>query len=173
MIPVPTRSDILRDDQLMSDRTATCPFCNATDCEADFVDIGVGHQQVSGYQCSCGAAQYSAYIEKDELAKLTEFERRCGWRAPQGYEERERCTRLVDGEGHDVHCNREAGHLGGCAYLPGLDPDAPKKQVPFVSLPAMFDVAKQIARSYNPTGDDEEITETDHAGGGGFDSGAG
>lgn len=35
-----------------------CPYCNTDSLDAEFVDIGVGRQQVTPYECSvCGAYQ--------------------------------------------------------------------------------------------------------------------
>jgi hypothetical protein len=40
----------------------TCPYCGFTECEADFVDIGVGYQQCGPYYCpECGAVEMGAY----------------------------------------------------------------------------------------------------------------
>jgi hypothetical protein len=41
--------------------TETCPYCGE-ECEAEFVDIGVGMQQVTPYEChKCHAYQAGPY----------------------------------------------------------------------------------------------------------------
>lgn len=59
--------------------TQPCPYCG-TLCRADFVDIGVGHQQCGPYHCDkCRASEIGPY---DKERPLTEVERKFGWYAP-------------------------------------------------------------------------------------------
>lgn len=45
----------------------SCPDCGGTDLEAEFVDIGVGEQQVTPYHCNtCGWQERNPY-DDDEL----------------------------------------------------------------------------------------------------------
>lgn len=56
-----------------------CPYCN-TECHADFVDIGVGMQQVGPYHCNaCGATQIGP---NDRARQLTDLETETGWYGP-------------------------------------------------------------------------------------------
>lgn len=56
-----------------------CPYCGKQ-CEADFVDVGVGYTQCGPYHCeACGASEIGPY---DERRPLTQDERRTGWYAP-------------------------------------------------------------------------------------------
>jgi hypothetical protein len=59
--------------------TRTCPYCDK-ETYADFVDIGVGMQQVSPFTCECGAVQIGPYDKPD--GELTADEKRTGWYAP-------------------------------------------------------------------------------------------
>lgn len=53
-----------------------CPFCNGP-TDAEFVDIGVGFQQVSPARCNdCGAVQFNPY---DDELPASEEEHRAGW----------------------------------------------------------------------------------------------
>lgn len=55
---------------------ATCPFCKNKECEAEFVDIGVGEIQSSPYICEkCGSYQQNPTYEFTG----TEEERKIGW----------------------------------------------------------------------------------------------
>lgn len=55
-----------------------CPFCL---CENVFVDIGVGWQQVTPYECAgCGSVEMSPYEAKDH-ATAEELKVRW-WKAP-------------------------------------------------------------------------------------------
>jgi hypothetical protein len=56
-----------------------CPYCGE-ECFANFVDIGVGMQQVSPFTCdSCHAIQIGPY-DKERL--LTTKENNTGWYEP-------------------------------------------------------------------------------------------
>jgi hypothetical protein len=45
----------------MSFSKRDCPYCQ-TECEADWVDVGVGHVQCGPYYCqNCGASEIGAY----------------------------------------------------------------------------------------------------------------
>ncbi len=56
-----------------------CPYCGA-ECEAEFVDIGVGMQQCSPYMCmTCHAYEIGPY---DDEKVLTPEEQKTGWYAP-------------------------------------------------------------------------------------------
>lgn len=58
---------------------AICPYCEYRDCEADYVDVGVGMIQCGPYFCfRCKASEVS-YLDKREL---TEKEEATGWYAP-------------------------------------------------------------------------------------------
>lgn len=58
----------------------TCPWCGSSDLEAEFVDIGVGAQQVTPYHCcACGADEMNPY---DDNARATDEERKRGWWSP-------------------------------------------------------------------------------------------
>jgi hypothetical protein len=62
------------------DSRMTCPYCGNPDCQADYVDIGIGLQQMSPFYCEgCGACQIGGY---DNPAELTEDEKRTHWYAP-------------------------------------------------------------------------------------------
>lgn len=63
----------------MSHEQLPCPYCGA-ECEADWVDIGVGYRQSGPYYCQrCGASEIGPY---DKPRELTAAERRTGWYAP-------------------------------------------------------------------------------------------
>lgn len=56
-----------------------CPYCG-TPTEAEFVDIGVGMQQVTAHACpNCHAVEIGPH---DEPVELTEQEKRTGWYEP-------------------------------------------------------------------------------------------
>jgi hypothetical protein len=56
-----------------------CPYCGAV-CDADFVDVGVGHVQCGPYYCQrCKASEIGEF---DTPRELTEDEKRTGWYAP-------------------------------------------------------------------------------------------
>lgn len=77
-----------------------CPYCNGI-CDAEFVDIGVGFQQVTAYSCrDCMAYQMGHPLEDAKLA--TEEERKTGWwrgpPAPNPYDrEPENVERIKEG----------------------------------------------------------------------------
>lgn len=55
-----------------------CPFCGSDDTDAEFVDIGVGEQQVSPYCCvTCGAHQMHPY--HDDPSQGDTYEQKVGW----------------------------------------------------------------------------------------------
>lgn len=56
-----------------------CPYCGAL-CDAVFVDIGVGMQQVSPYQCECGAVEAGPYDDRKGVDEDT------GWYPPEDCE---------------------------------------------------------------------------------------
>ena len=56
--------------------TDTCPYCG-TECEADWVDVGVGMVQCGPYYCpSCEASQIGIH---DSVRILTDEEKDTGW----------------------------------------------------------------------------------------------
>lgn len=64
----------------MPDRTETCPYCGAEDCEADWVDVGVGEIQCGPYYCeACGACQIGP---NDTPRPLTAREAETDWYEP-------------------------------------------------------------------------------------------
>lgn len=57
-----------------------CPWCDSGKVEAEFVDVGVGHQQVTGHLChTCGAYELGQNVD---LTTVTEAEQRIGWTGP-------------------------------------------------------------------------------------------
>lgn len=57
-----------------------CPFCGSTDLHAEYVDIGVGEQRVTPYQCAgCGAREF---YSSDDRARATPEESAVGWWKP-------------------------------------------------------------------------------------------
>jgi hypothetical protein len=70
-----------REGSLSGGRTATkCPYCGAL-CDAEFVDIGVGEQQVSPHHChSCGATEIGPFDRPER--PLTDEEKRTGFYEP-------------------------------------------------------------------------------------------
>lgn len=58
----------------------TCPYCSYDQCEADWVDNGVGLVQCAPFYCdSCGACEIGAY---DKPTELTEQEQKLHWYQP-------------------------------------------------------------------------------------------
>lgn len=56
----------------------TCPFCGSTNIDCEYVDIGVGFQQVTPYFCSdCLAHQMNPPY--DDYPDVTAEERATGW----------------------------------------------------------------------------------------------
>lgn len=66
----------------MSNEKATCPYCGCKDCEAEWVDVGVGEIQSSPYICPCGAVEMGLEQAPDDL---TEGEKRTGWYSPSRF----------------------------------------------------------------------------------------
>lgn len=63
-------------------RAPWCPWCKSLDVHAEFVDIGVGQQQVTPYSCGeCLAHQFSGQVAKWEV---TDEEWRYQWHCPPG-----------------------------------------------------------------------------------------
>ena len=59
--------------------TRKCPYCG-DDCDADWVDVGVGMTQCGPYHCMfCGASEIGPH---DEEREYTEDEKRTGWYTP-------------------------------------------------------------------------------------------
>ncbi len=57
---------------------ARCPWCGAEDCEAEFVHVGIGYQQVDAFHCHrCGAVEIGA-----DASGATAEEKDKGWYAP-------------------------------------------------------------------------------------------
>lgn len=57
--------------------TEACPWCGSTALDAHFVDIGVGIQQATPFQClDCRAQQMSGY---DDNTEADPEEYRKGW----------------------------------------------------------------------------------------------
>lgn len=62
-----------------SEPKAICPYCGDANCEADWVDVGIGSVQCGPYHCmSCMASEIS-YLDKRDL---TEKEKDTGWYEP-------------------------------------------------------------------------------------------
>jgi hypothetical protein len=58
----------------------TCPYCGYDQCQADWVDVGVGLVQCSPFYCDeCGACQIGPY---DNEVELTEQEKKFHWYEP-------------------------------------------------------------------------------------------
>jgi len=58
----------------------TCPYCDNDQCQADYVDIGIGFQQCAPFYCdNCGACEIGAY---DDPVELTELEKKTHWYEP-------------------------------------------------------------------------------------------
>jgi len=63
----------------MKFQTEDCPYCGAKDCEADWVDVGVGHVQCGPFVCmNCGASSIGPHDENHR----DEDEERTGWFKP-------------------------------------------------------------------------------------------
>jgi hypothetical protein len=59
--------------------TNKCPYCG-TECEADWVDVGVGKVQCGPYYCeNCKASSIGAY---DDTTRATPEENKIGWYGP-------------------------------------------------------------------------------------------
>lgn len=57
-----------------------CPWCESGKVEAEFVDVGVGHQQVTGHLChTCGAYELGHNVD---TTSITEAEQKVGWSGP-------------------------------------------------------------------------------------------
>lgn len=62
----------------------TCPYCKADDCEAEWVDVGVGLVQSGPYVCrNCGASEIGVYDKKE----VTSEEKNSGWYYPNNHSE--------------------------------------------------------------------------------------
>ena len=61
-----------------------CPWCNSTEVDAEFVDNGVGMQQVTPYLCGeCGSSElYPDDFKPDRNPPLTPLEAQYGWHEP-------------------------------------------------------------------------------------------
>jgi hypothetical protein len=57
---------------------ATCPYCGFANCEADWVDVGVGMVQCGPYVCGCGASEVGSH----DTNELDADEERTGWFKP-------------------------------------------------------------------------------------------
>lgn len=56
----------------------TCPYCGNENCQAEFVDVGVGMVQCQPYHCdACGATEIGPTTTPDR--PLTDDEKRTGW----------------------------------------------------------------------------------------------
>lgn len=56
-----------------------CPYCGSENVDAEFVDVGVGFEQVTAAECGeCGSVQVNPHDEEAK-AKLTEVERKVYW----------------------------------------------------------------------------------------------
>lgn len=54
-----------------------CPYCSSPHTDAEFVDIGVGVQQVTPYHCfACDAREF---YDTDEARSATPEEQSLGW----------------------------------------------------------------------------------------------
>lgn len=62
-----------------SEPTEKCPYCGL-ECDADFVDVGIGYTQCGPYHCTeCGASEIGP---NDEPRPLSDREKETGWYAP-------------------------------------------------------------------------------------------
>lgn len=60
-------------------RKETCPYCGNPDCEADWVDVGVGWVQCGPFHCEgCNASE----IHPNDKRSLTDREKETGWYEP-------------------------------------------------------------------------------------------
>ena len=66
-----------------------CPYCGVA-CYANFVDIGIGMQQVSPYQCECGAVEAGPFDDN-----LYDADPNTGWYPPEGWEPSESTQGLI------------------------------------------------------------------------------
>jgi hypothetical protein len=58
----------------------TCPYCQNDQCQADWVDVGVGLVQCAPFYCDvCGACEIGGY---DKPAELTDQEKKLHWYEP-------------------------------------------------------------------------------------------
>lgn len=58
---------------------AICPYCSCGDCEADYVDVGVGMIQCGPYFCPECQASEASYLDDREL---NDREEETGWYEP-------------------------------------------------------------------------------------------
>jgi hypothetical protein len=59
-----------------------CPYCCFADCEADWVDVGVGYIQCGPYYCpDCGASEIGPF-DPDRDDAHTADAKRTGWYPP-------------------------------------------------------------------------------------------
>lgn len=57
---------------------ANCPYCGEY-CEAEYVDNGLGMEQVSAHYCEgCGAMEWNGFT-RPKGVKLTKIERKTSW----------------------------------------------------------------------------------------------
>lgn len=55
-----------------------CPYCGSTQIDAEYVDIGVGHQRVTPFYCyACAAEEMTTYYDDISLVELI-----LGWYKP-------------------------------------------------------------------------------------------
>ena len=59
---------------------AICPYCGCRECEADYVDVGVGMIQCGPYFCPVCRASEASYLDSREM---TEREKETGWYEPE------------------------------------------------------------------------------------------
>ena len=58
----------------------TCPYCQNDQCQADWVDVGIGLQQCAPFYCdNCGACEIGGY---DKPTELTDQEKKLHWYEP-------------------------------------------------------------------------------------------
>jgi hypothetical protein len=64
----------------MTNNKRTCPYCGNDQCEAGYVDVGIGYQQCSPFYCeACGACEIGGY---DDPVELTDKEKKTHWYEP-------------------------------------------------------------------------------------------
>ena len=69
-----------------------CPICDSTNIDAEFVDIGVGEQQVTPYVCGdCGSWQVGPYDEPQTGLVILH-----GWYVNEENPDLEQLRRTVD-----------------------------------------------------------------------------
>ena len=57
-----------------------CPWCHSKKVYAEFINVGIGLEQVTPYQCEeCGSVQTSPW---DDTKRLDEEEKAFGWHKP-------------------------------------------------------------------------------------------